>query len=238
MNPLMIMVTCNRLKSTKIALASLQSTADLNELDFHIVDNGSTDGTVEWLTTQGLSVDFLEENIGCPKALNGVLQKWRKPSQHVIKMDNDIEILTQGWLGIWLDFLDNVPDVAMIGGFHRGMKDKKVATVLGYEYLRVTPMGGFVIYSGAFMDKVGYFDVLAPDHLYGFEDNIMVQKASTLKWLLVVLKEVQWEHWQFARAFLGDVHKHIEEMQPLHLRRAQAIARGGNIHTGPDGSPA
>ena len=234
MKPLMIMVTCNRLESTKLALASLQATTGPDELELQIVDNGSTDGTVEWFGTQDFSVDCLEENVGCPQALNRVLEKWRKPGQHVIKLDNDVEILTPGWLPIWLDFLNNVPNVAMIGGFHRGMKEA-VTTVLAYDYLRIASMGNFVLYSGAFMDHVGYFDVLAPNHLYGFEDNIMVAKAYALRWLLVVLKEVQWEHRQSSWGPSYDKRKHIEEMRPLFNQRSQALGSGANIYTGPDG---
>lgn len=240
MKPLMIMVTCNRLELTKIALASLQATVDLNEIDLHIIDNGSTDGTAMWLTDQHLPATLLENNIGCPRALNMALQEWRKPSQHIIKMDNDVEILTQGWLGRWLDFLNNVPDVAVIGGIgghHQDADDKNIATVLGYGYLSVSPMGAFVIYSGAFMDKVGYFDVLAPNHLYGFEDNILIEKAQSLKWLRCILKEIQWKHRQIHKAFLGDASGHVEEMRPLFMQRARAIAKGGNIYTGPDGIP-
>jgi len=238
MKPLMIMTTCNRLETTKIALASLRNTVDLDEIDLHVIDNGSTDGTAEWLATQEFCVDLLEENIGCPKALNKVLSEWRKPGQHVIKMDNDVEILTQGWLDKWLDFLDNVPDVAIIGGVgghHQDTDDNFLANKHGYEYLAISPMGAFVIHSGAFMDKIGYFDVLAPNHLYGFEDNILVEKAQRLKWLRCILKEIQWKHRQIHKALPGDASGHIEEMRPLFMQRARAVAAGGSIYTGPDG---
>ena len=240
MKPLMIMTTCNRLDTTKIALNSLQDTVDLDDVDLHVIDNGSTDGTAEWLATQAFCVDLLEENIGCPSALNKVLLEWRKPGQHVIKMDNDVEILTQGWLEKWLSFLDNVPGVAIIGGVgghHLDTDDNYLTEKNGHKYLAVSPMGAFVIHSGAFMDRVGYFDVLAPNHLYGFEDNILVEKAQGLNWLRCILKEIQWKHRQIHKAFVGDAGGHIEEMRPLFMQRARAVAGGGNIYTGPDGIP-
>jgi GT2 family glycosyltransferase len=85
----------NQLDYTQQFIASL----DRSEVDFSrivAVDNGSTDGTREWLQQQGFGAVILNErNLGCGAAWNqgalAIQSKW------TIVMNNDV-VCAKGWL--------------------------------------------------------------------------------------------------------------------------------------------
>jgi GT2 family glycosyltransferase len=85
----------NQLDYTKQFIASL----DRQEVDFSrivAVDNGSTDGTREWLTQQGFGAVVLNErNLGCGAAWNqgalAIQSRW------TVVMNNDV-VCAKGWL--------------------------------------------------------------------------------------------------------------------------------------------
>ena len=98
MSPLNYTITfaCyNQLDYTQQFIASL----DRDEVDFSrivAVDNGSTDGTREWLQKQGFGAVVLNErNLGCGAAWNqgalAIQSKW------TVVMNNDV-ICAKGWL--------------------------------------------------------------------------------------------------------------------------------------------
>lgn len=94
----LLLITYNRLHYTKLALESIL--ADPTEaFRLTIWDNGSTDGTVEFLRKDVqdpriADVVFCRENAGQVKAVNEV---WGKSKADLVgKMDNDC-IVTPGW---------------------------------------------------------------------------------------------------------------------------------------------
>lgn len=82
-----LLTTYNRLDYTKQAVHALQGTAAL-----FIVDNHSTDGTVEWLRMNPLWAVYNEKNRGVAGAMNQFLEwcdKYHKGEDIVGKVDND-----------------------------------------------------------------------------------------------------------------------------------------------------
>ena len=91
-------LTYNRLAYTKKSFASLHKTAGYPFIHF-VVDNGSTDGTVEWLKKNCEHVIFNKENYGISKASNQAVDAIKKEGFDIIvKFDNDCICLTEGWL--------------------------------------------------------------------------------------------------------------------------------------------
>jgi GT2 family glycosyltransferase/tetratricopeptide (TPR) repeat protein len=78
-----------------------------------VIDNGSTDGSLEWLRAQP-DVELLEmgRNIGAPAARNRGLVLAR--GEHVLLCDNDV-LFTPRWLARMLGHLHAWPDVGMVG---------------------------------------------------------------------------------------------------------------------------
>ena len=190
---------------------------------------------------------LLDENIGCPRALNYALAQHRKPGQPVVKLDNDVRLLTPGWVAKahWLIKQREAQGkpVAMVGAYYDGVFDGRTAdfevTWEGAPLYQAYPIIGHTVWhTGAFMDAVGYFDVLSDEHLYGFEDLIMSHKAQLMGWDTLV-----WEGWQIENLqrhnALGDLQgDHVNKMRPLYNQRVAALECGGSVWTGPDGRPA
>jgi glycosyltransferase involved in cell wall biosynthesis len=91
-------ITYDRLEYTKKSFESLRKTAKY-PYDHFIVDNGSTDGTVEWLKKNYENVIYNDKNYGISKASNQAIDLIKKGDYRIIvKWDNDCMGLTPGWL--------------------------------------------------------------------------------------------------------------------------------------------
>lgn len=111
-------VTRDRLPLTKTCLASLMPTIAGKDVTVCIVDNGSTDGSVEYLRSfvrdyPQIRLILLPRNMGVSVGAN---LGWASfPAEYYMKLDNDIEIREPGWLDRLLDFSRANNDTAMVG---------------------------------------------------------------------------------------------------------------------------
>ncbi len=115
-----VTLTHNKLAYTRRCLGSLLGSA--GEWELVVVDNGSTDGTVEWLEAfrteaagHGVTVTVIRNarNIGCSTARNQGTEAARAP--RVVYIDNDVALRSRHWLEHMGGVLDREPDVAMVG---------------------------------------------------------------------------------------------------------------------------
>lgn len=78
-----------------------------------VVDNGSTDGSLEWLREQeDIRLIELGANAGAPAARNRALRVARGAT--ILFCDNDV-VFTPGWREILLGHLESWPDVGVVG---------------------------------------------------------------------------------------------------------------------------
>lgn len=107
-------LTRDRLDYTKRSFKSLKEKAGY-PYDHYVIDNGSTDGTQEWLKKQDLKkVVFMEENVGISRASNQALE-WIKQEDYdlIIKMDNDCEIVSSDILKELVEVYKSIPPFFM-----------------------------------------------------------------------------------------------------------------------------
>jgi GT2 family glycosyltransferase len=170
----------NQLDYTKQFIASL----DRDEVDFSrivAVDNGSTDGTREWLAQQGFGAVILNNrNLGCGAAWNqgalAIQSKW------TVVMNNDV-VCAKGWLrhllaGAEINQLQ-VASPAMVEG------------ELDYDFeawvaQAKTKMTGYVRHGAPHAvcmairedvwNEIGYF--MPVPKLLGYEDALFFQRAN------------------------------------------------------------
>jgi glycosyltransferase involved in cell wall biosynthesis len=92
-------ITYNRLEYTKQCFESLYQTAGY-DFYHYIVDNGSTDGTREWLeeTKNKQALILNPDNKGISIASNQIVEKLVGKYDIIVKVDNDCMFLTDGWL--------------------------------------------------------------------------------------------------------------------------------------------
>jgi GT2 family glycosyltransferase len=98
-------LTYDRLAYTKKSFESLKRTVGY-PFEHFVVDNGSTDGTVEWLK-EHFDKDHLilnPKNVGIGKASNQAIELIKKGNFNcVVKWDNDCIGMTNGWLNKMVD---------------------------------------------------------------------------------------------------------------------------------------
>ena len=96
-----ITITYNRLELTKRTIESFYSKTSV---DYHLfIDNGSTDGTVQWLKNYDRIT--LDQNYGITEAFCLGVSKL-KDYDYILKLDNDVETVTDDIINKIVYFLD------------------------------------------------------------------------------------------------------------------------------------
>jgi len=124
-----IMLTCNNLKYTKLALQSLEASTNNKDTPFEviIVDNNSTDGTLDYINElqkavvigrpgAGLEIHIIsnDHNAGFPVANNQGATMAR--GEFLCLVNNDI-VFSKGWLGKLLRVINSDPSIAAVGPY-------------------------------------------------------------------------------------------------------------------------
>lgn len=148
-------ITYNRLSYTKETLPALVENAGV-DFNLTIVDNGSTDGTVDYLkkfisNNRKIvsSVHFYDRNLGISQPTN---EFWREcRSEFLGKVDNDT-LCPQGWLARLLEAHMQSKQIGVVGGFHF---HPEYVDMAGLEQ-RVTTIDGVDLVPDAFIGGCCY----------------------------------------------------------------------------------
>ena len=109
-----IILTYNNLKYTKECLESIQKYTEDGSYELIIVDNHSTDQTVDWLKKQkDLKVIYNKENVGFPKGCNQGIAI-ADPYNDILLLNNDT-IVTTNWLKNLQTCLYSDPTIGAVG---------------------------------------------------------------------------------------------------------------------------
>jgi GT2 family glycosyltransferase len=170
----------NQLDYTKQFIDSL----DRDEVDFSrivAVDNGSTDGTREWLGQQGFgAVSLNDRNLGCGAAWNqGALAM---QSKWTVVMNNDV-ICAKGWLKNLLASAEEnqlqIASPAMVEGAldydFAAFTAKAQSTMNGYVRQDI-PHAVCMAVREDVWNEIGYF--MPVPKLLGYEDALFFQRAN------------------------------------------------------------
>lgn len=112
-----IIVTHNGLEMTRLCLASLDGRTGWPRTEILCVDNGSTDGTREWLASEAthrgepFRLIAFEENRGFAPAVNAAAAAAR--GELLCLLNNDT-VLTAGWLSALVRHLERDPALGMV----------------------------------------------------------------------------------------------------------------------------
>lgn len=169
----------NQLDYTKQFIASL----DHDEVDYSrivAVDNGSTDGTREWLGQQGFgSVVLNDRNLGCGAAWNqgalAIQSKW------TVVMNNDV-ICAKGWLKSLLASAEanqlQIASPAMVEGRLNydfdALVNKAKESMKGYVRFG-SPHAVCMAIRDDVWNEIGYF--MPVPKLLGYEDAVFFLRA-------------------------------------------------------------
>ena len=103
------------------------------DFDITVVDNGSTDGSVEYLRSRWPEVRVVElaENAGFPAAINRGVHASR--GRYVALLNNDIE-LSPDWLELLVAELDGDPGIGFVTGKIMRHDDRNVIEQAGHDF--------------------------------------------------------------------------------------------------------
>ncbi len=132
-----VIPTWNALAYTQACIGTLRRLTDHPAWRLVVVDNGSTDGTVEWLgTVEGLTLITNPKNLGFSKACNQGIAA--AGGDDVVLLNSDVEIGDAGWL--------------------RGMQEAAYATPgVGVVGCRLVDGAGLISHLGSYMPPLALF---------------------------------------------------------------------------------
>ncbi|MEN6473621.1 MAG: glycoside hydrolase family 99-like domain-containing protein [Syntrophaceae bacterium] len=142
-----LILTCNGLEYTKKCVESLQKyTPDPHEIIF--VDNGSTDGTVQWLRTlvdENSHYELIENehNHGFAAGNNQALKKAK--GDYILLLNNDV-LLTEGWLERLIYHIEQSSDFGMVGPMSNSVSGPQVVQPVPYDNDDMQAMQKFARY--------------------------------------------------------------------------------------------
>jgi O-antigen biosynthesis protein len=108
-----IILTHNQLDYTKLCIESIRKFTKSSSYEIIVVDNCSTDGTLEWLKQQkDLKIVINSENEGFPKGCNQGIEV--TVGNSILLLNNDT-IVTENWLDNLLTCLNSSDDIGAVG---------------------------------------------------------------------------------------------------------------------------
>lgn len=202
-NVAIFMITYDRLNYTKLAIESLYKMASY-PFDLFIVDNGSTDGTIEYLEglrKEGKIKEMIlnSENCGISKASNQAVDVIMKGDYQIVgKYDNDCISMTSGWLSKIVDIW-KINHRLALSPYVSGLKDNpggapRVAYGhIGNELIGVTKhLGGICVFTSADAYKSFRWD--EDSFLHGVQDMEFSQYLLFNDYRLGYLENYQVSH--------------------------------------------
>lgn len=198
---------------TRATIESIYRTVDFKKHRLIVVDNASCEETKEMLKSYSIEMGFEvitnPENIGTAKAIN-LAWKRRRPSEHLIKMDNDVVVHEIGWVDLLEEAIGRDPEV--IG--QAALKRKDLAEnpysehdwykselimlphkagqkwIIGEKVLHC--MGTCVMHNYRLIDRVG--GLYQMDGVYGFDDSLMSLRSRLAGFKNLFIHGIELDH--------------------------------------------
>ncbi len=138
----------DRLDYTQHCFAQLQKFAGI-EFDHYVLDQGSTDGTREWLL-EHYQPEFMflrDENLGIVKGMNYLVDHLDGQYDVVVKIDNDCELTQPGTLRLVCELAQDSDAFLSprILGLRRPPASTGEFTIMGHTILDIPQIGGIFL---------------------------------------------------------------------------------------------
>jgi GT2 family glycosyltransferase len=136
-----VILNWNGLSYLKMFLSTIVKFSLSSDTVVCVADNGSTDGSQEWLNENFKEVNLikLDKNYGFAGGYNMALNQL--DSTYFVLINSDVEV-TDGWLKPLVSYMDNNPDVASC--------QPKIRSYYNREYFEYAGA------AGSYIDKFGY----------------------------------------------------------------------------------
>ena len=198
-----IMVTYNRIEYTKITLESLLRNTSYEPHELIVVDNNSTDGTVDYLRglEQGGKINRLilnPENIGLAFAINKGFESAR--GGFIAISENDV-LYPPRWLETMLDYIIKIPELGVISSvnhYRQLLGDKYRANLKLLHGIEIdleqnNVPNGSIVFRRELFEKVGKFRRVA-NRVFGGEDWDFCQRVRKAGYIVANTPDLLVEH--------------------------------------------
>jgi GT2 family glycosyltransferase len=168
-----------------------------SDTDIYVADNGSTDGSIDFLSADytGIKVIELGSNHGFAGGYNLAFEKI--DATYYLLLNSDIEV-TEGWLKPLVQFMDSNPDVASC--------QPKIKSFSNRDYFEHAGA------AGCFIDKYGY-PFCRGRIFYNIEqDKGQYDTQKDVFWSSGACMIVRSEAWKKAGGFDPSFFAHMEEI--------------------------
>lgn len=208
-------LTMDRLEYTKKMYKALDTLSGY-AFDWYVIDQGSKDGTQEWL--KGLTRDqkrtdsyreklryrIYAQNVGLAKGWNNIIEFVQSEGEYdiIIKVDNDAEMLTEGWLAAMIEIFERnrkvclSPYVEGLEGSPGGVLRQRASgdspyIMLNDRILGLVPHLGGIVYATPIELWKGFkFD----EEYEGNKDYLLSQWARKQGYSLFYMEELRVWH--------------------------------------------
>jgi len=228
-----IVLTHNNLHLTKLCVESIFRNTQWPNIELIIVDNASTDGTREYLKElaqerENVEVIFNDRNEGFARANNqGILAA---TGEWIVLLNNDT-IVTRGWLGRLIRYLEHDPKTGMVGPVTNSVGNEakidvsysSVAEMEAFAQRRASEYEGrcfeikmlalfCVVMRRKLFDEIGLLDERFEVGM--FEDDDLALRARQAGYKLLCCEDV------FVHHFHGGTFKQLPKDKYLQLFEA------------------
>ena len=211
----------NRLDYTKRMLRSMRDRAGYPFVWFP-VDNGSTDGTAKWLSSYPMLIAN-KKNLGISKASNQALDKIGNDFDIIVKVDNDCEFMTNGWLSAIVDIFERQGQF-ILSPRVEGLRDnpggipRTQYVYVGEHFLGLAPhIGGICCAANVNIYRNFRWD--EEDFLHGDQDYIFSQMAIKEGYILSYMENVIVEHMDTTEGQIKTHPEYEENRKELKTKR-------------------
>lgn len=167
------------------------------ETEFYLADNGSTDGSAEWVERNFSDIRIIrfESNHGFAGGYNLALKQI--VARYFVLLNSDAEV-TEGWLDPMINHLDRNPDVAAC--------QPKIRSYLNRDHFEYAGA------AGGFIDKFGYTFCRGRIFEHVEKDNGQYDNETDIFWSSGACMMVRSEVWEKCGGFDADFFAHMEEV--------------------------
>lgn len=194
-------LTKDRLEYTQRMMQSLERFTHL-PYDHFVIDNGSTDGTIEFLKTHPsriVKTVFNQENKGISIGWNRALDIIGEDYEYIIKIDNDCEVLTDNWLEPILEIMKALNNKIVLSPYVEGLREHKGGVprytwknIKGHKIGLTKHLGGISLVTPSEAYRGFFFDEKLP--LKGNQDVTFSAHVNRLGYLMGYVEDIRVAH--------------------------------------------